>query len=140
MLQTLDAYLEKLAGLPQDKVDKLYEEAKSVIGDTCWIPNPGPQTAAGLDDAIIGVSVRCGQPPIVVYSVDRVIEILMARDGMTNDEAIKFFEFNIEGAWTGVTTPVWMYPISGDGLQVYQGFCSQIVDKSPESLNAIRED
>ena len=76
-------------------------------------------TASGLDDAIIGVGVRCGQPPIVVYSVDRVIEILMARDGMTNDEAIKFFEFNIEGAWTGVTTPVWMYPISGDGLQVH---------------------
>ena len=119
MLQTLDAYLEKLNGLPQEEVDRLYEEAKSVIGDTYWIPNPGPQTAAGLDDAIIGFGVLCGQPPIVVYSVDRVIEILMARDVMTNDEAIEFFEFNIEGAWTGVTTPVWMYLISGDDLQVH---------------------
>ena len=52
-------------------------------------------TASGLGDAIIGVGVRCGQLTIVVYSVDRVIEILMARDGMTNDEAIEFFEFNI---------------------------------------------
>ena len=119
MLQTLDAYLEKLAGLPQEEVDRLYEEAKSVIGDTCWIPNPGPQTAAGLDDAIIGVGVRCGQPPIVVYSVDRVIEILMDRNGMTNAEAFEFFEYNIESVWTGNCTPVWMYPISGDDLQVH---------------------
>ena len=53
MLQTLDAYLEKLNGLPQEKVNRLYEEAKSVIGDTCWIPNPGPQTAAYYSEADI---------------------------------------------------------------------------------------
>ena len=63
-------------------------------------------TASGLDDAIIGVGVRCGQPPVVIYSVDQVIKILTDRDGMTNDEAIEFFEFNIEDAWTGVTTPL----------------------------------
>lgn len=43
----------------------------------------------------------------------------MDRDGMTNAKAVEFFEYNIEGAWTGVTTPVWMYPISGDDLQVH---------------------
>lgn len=53
MKQTLDAYLERLAALPDDEVDKLYEEAKSVIGDTCWIPNPGPQTAAYYSEADI---------------------------------------------------------------------------------------
>ena len=76
-------------------------------------------TASGLDDAIIGVGVRCGQPPIVVYAVDQIIEILMDRDGMTNAEAVEFFEYNIEGAWVGNATPVWMYPISGDDLQVH---------------------
>ena len=76
-------------------------------------------TASGLDDAIIGVGVCCGQPLVVIYSVDQVIKILMDRDGMTNDEAIEFFEFNIEGAWTGVITPVGMYPISRDDLQVH---------------------
>ena len=40
MLQTLDAYLEKLNGLPQEEVDRLYEEAKSVIGEGTTIPNP----------------------------------------------------------------------------------------------------
>ena len=52
-------------------------------------------TASGLDYAIIGVGVRCGQHPFLIYSVDQVIKILMDRDGMTNDEAIEFFEFNI---------------------------------------------
>ena len=63
-------------------------------------------TASGLDDAIIGVGFRCGQPPIVVYSVDRVIEILMDRDGMTNAEAVEYSEYNIESVWTGNFTPV----------------------------------
>jgi hypothetical protein len=76
-------------------------------------------TAAGFDDAIIGIGVRVGQPPIVIYAVDRVIEILMSRDGMTNAEAIEHFEFNIESVWTGAGTPVWMYPASGDDLQVH---------------------
>lgn len=79
----------------------------------------GLTTASGLDDAIIGVGVRCSQPPVVIYSVDRVIKILMDRDGMTNEEAIEFFEFNIEGAWVGNSTPVWMYPLSNDDLQVH---------------------
>jgi len=76
-------------------------------------------TAAGLDAAIVGVGFRCGQPPVVIYAVDRVIEILMDRDGMTNDEAIEFFSFNIEGAWVGSATPVWMYHASGADLTTH---------------------
>ena len=33
MKQTLDAYLDKLTGLDDDKVDQLVEEAKALIGD-----------------------------------------------------------------------------------------------------------
>jgi len=73
-------------------------------------------TALGLDDAIIGVGVRCGQPAVVIYAIDRVIEILMDRDGMTNEEAIEHFNFNIEGSWVGKTTPVWMYRASSSDL------------------------
>ena len=51
MKQTLDAYLHKLTGLDDDKVDQLVEEAKALIGDRPWIPNPGPQTEAFYSDA-----------------------------------------------------------------------------------------
>ena len=58
-------------------------------------------TAAGLDDALIGIAQRCGQPSLAIYSVPAVIEILRGRDGMSEDEAHEFFSFNIEGAWVG---------------------------------------
>lgn len=71
--------------------------------------------ADGLEDAIIGLGGRCSKPDILVYDVDKVIEILMERDGMTHAEAWEFFSFNIEGAWHGECTPIWMYQIK-DGL------------------------
>ena len=51
MKQTLDAYVDRLTGLEDDKVDQLVEEAKALIGDRPWIPNPGPQTEAFYSDA-----------------------------------------------------------------------------------------
>jgi len=65
-------------------------------------------TADGLDDAIIGVGTRCGQPPIAVYDVSKVLDILVDRDGMTYEEAEEYFGFNIEGAWVGGQTPIWL--------------------------------
>lgn len=76
-------------------------------------------TAAGLDDAIVGVGVRCGRPPLVVYNVERVIDILMGRDGMTYQDAVEYFEYNVEGAWVGETTPIWLYELKPDDLQVH---------------------
>jgi len=67
--------------------------------------------ADGLDDAIIGVGERCSQPNVIVYSYNKVIEILMQRDGMSHDEATEFFSFNIGGAWVGESTPIWMHDV-----------------------------
>jgi hypothetical protein len=64
--------------------------------------------ADGLDAAILGVGTRCGQPNVVVYDVAKVIDILVNRDGMSYEEAEDFFSFNIEGAWVGEKTPVWV--------------------------------
>lgn len=64
--------------------------------------------ADGLDDAIIGVGARCGQPDIVAYNVEKVLEILVARDEMTYEEALEFYELNIAGAWVGDQTPLWV--------------------------------
>jgi len=66
--------------------------------------------ADGLNEAIIGVGSRCGQKDLIVYNVDKVIEILMKRDGMTEEEAFEFFEFNIQGGWHGEETPMWVRP------------------------------
>lgn len=76
-------------------------------------------TAAGLDDALIGIAQRCGQPRLAIYSVPAIIEILTDRDGMTEDEAHEFFSFNIEGAWVGETTPMFVHPCSADDLVMH---------------------
>ena len=65
--------------------------------------------ADGLESAVIGLGTRCSKPDILVYDVDKVIEILMTRDGMDEVGAWEFFHFNIEGAWMGESTPIWMY-------------------------------
>ena len=33
----------------------------------------------------------------------------MQRDGMTEEEAVEFFDFNIECAYVGEFTPIYMY-------------------------------
>ena len=60
--------------------------------------------ADGLDDAIIGFDPNSWQ---VVYSRTKVINLLQERDGMTEEEAIEYAEYNIFGAFIGDSTPVW---------------------------------
>ena len=63
--------------------------------------------ADGLDDCIIGSAEDAGVP-IVVYDSLAVIKLLQERDGMTEEEAIEFFDFNIKGAWVGPKTPIFV--------------------------------
>ena len=64
--------------------------------------------ADGFNDALIGNGHRCGQPDIAVYDQAKCIELLMTRDGMTDEEAVEFFEFNVVGAWVGEQTPIFV--------------------------------
>lgn len=59
-----------------------------------------------LDDAFIGVTRRCGESTVAVYSWERIAEILVERDGMDYDEAAEFIDYNILGAWMGEQTPM----------------------------------
>lgn len=78
--------------------------------------------ADGFEEAFIGYSARCGQPVIAVYDVDKCLKILMDRDGMTEEEALEFFEFNTEGAWVGKGTPAFLRKCS---LDVFNELMSQ---------------
>ena len=68
--------------------------------------------ADGFDDAVIGVEIA--EPMRLVYSVKRVIEILITEDEMSMEDALEHFEFNIRGSYVGEQTPIWcgdMYEI-----------------------------
>ena len=70
--------------------------------------------AAGFDDACIGVA-EIFEPCSdgrgahhnhrLMYDRDRIIAILVSRDGMTEEEAEEYFSFNIEDAYVGDTQP-----------------------------------
>lgn len=70
--------------------------------------NPQALLANGLEDALVGIAQRCGQPSLAVYSIDKAVQLLMKRDGMTEEEAGEYLVFNSIGAWAGPNTPVWL--------------------------------
>jgi len=73
--------------------------------------------ADGFDDAVIGIAVRCGQPDVVAYAVEKCLEILQQRDNMSYDEALEYFEYNVQGAWVGETTPIWVWSSTAEDIR-----------------------
>ena len=63
--------------------------------------------ADGFDEAILGVAQRFNDL-FVVYDKQKVINIMVKRDGMTHQEALEFFDFNIVGAFVGPYTPAFV--------------------------------
>jgi hypothetical protein len=60
-----------------------------------------------LDAAIIGVVTRIGLEA-VCYDLNKVISLLVEHDGMEEDEAMEYIDFNMRGAWVGEHTPVFL--------------------------------
>lgn len=61
--------------------------------------------ADGFDEALIGVAERCGMVPVALYDIDKCIEILID-EGLTHEDAIEHFEFNVLGSYVGENTPM----------------------------------
>lgn len=61
----------------------------------------------GYDDCILGMFSRFGMVPLLAYDKEKMLK-KMVKDGMTYEEALEFFDYNIIGAWMGETTPVFI--------------------------------
>ena len=69
--------------------------------------------ADGFDEAFLGMVERYGiSAPVALYDKDKCFQILVDRDGMTYEEAVEYFDFNVIGAWVGEYTPMFLnvYP------------------------------
>ena len=73
--------------------------------------NPEALLCDGFDDAIIGLAERINLGPVVAYNTEKMIDIMVERDGMTYEDAIEYFDYNILGAWMGEYTPVFIQTI-----------------------------
>ena len=68
-------------------------------------------TGEDFDQAIAGrASVWQGNHRVdtLIYSANKLVNIFMA-DGMTEEEALEWIDFNIEGAYVGPATPIIMW-------------------------------
>ena len=63
--------------------------------------------ADGFDSAIIGVAERCGSELLICYDRQKVIAGLVTQ-GMSEEEAIEYYEFNIVGGYMGPKTPMFI--------------------------------
>ena len=68
--------------------------------------------ADGFEEAILGVGHQFNTA-MVVYDRDRVISVLEGW-GMTNEEAWEYFFFNVQGAWVGPNTPLFLTRVVAD--------------------------
>jgi len=72
----------------------------------------------GHDNAIIGRGDVWGsdgtRPSRLVYDGLTIVADLMDQ-GMTEEEAVEYIEYNIIGAYVGPTTPVVIWPVWDDG-------------------------
>lgn len=59
--------------------------------------------ADGFDSAVIGIEQNTMR---LIYSVRECIEILVL-NGMSIEEAIEYFDFNVKSAYVGDKTPIW---------------------------------
>ena len=57
------------------------------------------------DKCIVGVTYHGDR---VVYDVDLVLESLMEDQGMSDEEALDWFEYNMVGSYLGDGTPIFM--------------------------------
>jgi hypothetical protein len=60
-----------------------------------------------LAPAYLGSAYRCGlEGPVAVYDYHLLVQLLIERDGMTEEDAIEYVDFNILGAYIGERTPL----------------------------------
>ena len=78
-------------------------EHLEVYGEEALLMEP----RAEYDECIVGIGYRFHDGPLAIYSVERVLSVLQD-DGMDEEDAIEWFDFNIIGGWNGPGTPMYI--------------------------------
>ena len=59
----------------------------------------------GFDEAILGSITSFGRGETILYSTQKILGSMIKRDGMSEEEAIEFFDFNILRSYNGEGMP-----------------------------------
>ena len=63
--------------------------------------------ADGFEEALIGFGTRFNNP-VTIYDLNKCRSILVERDGMSQEEAMEYMDFNVLGAYVGDETPIFL--------------------------------
>jgi len=93
-----------------EKLKEFIENEFSELGEV-MIP-------LGFSNAFIGFCTsERGSKPCLVYDANKIIEVLMKRDEMSREEAIEYFEYNVESVQSSDGNHplyIWSVPIQLD--------------------------
>jgi hypothetical protein len=81
------------------RVDDPFEELSAV--------NPDALLADGLEQAYLGYVINTHHKSVAVYDATKCVEIMMG-DGMTEEEAQEYLEFNTFSAYVGENGPLFV--------------------------------
>lgn len=70
--------------------------------------NPEALVADGFEDAFCGYTLNYHHPVVAVYDANACIQILVARDGMSEEEAEEYLAFNTFSAYVGENGPLFV--------------------------------
>lgn len=62
----------------------------------------------GLEEAAVGITQEFGNGPRILYSKEKILNILRKRDGMSHSESLEFYDFNILGLYAGEQNPIFL--------------------------------
>lgn len=82
------------------------KDLKLILDD--YLQEESVLLADGFDDAFVGIGRKFGEPS-AVYDKAKCIEILM--EDMSEEEAMEYFSFNLEGSYVGDKTPIFLEKI-----------------------------
>jgi hypothetical protein len=88
-----------------DKHKEIHEQ--NALLDYIRDSYPDSLLADGFDRAIMGVSSGCDSGR-VVYSIQKMLDILFHDSGIPYDEGMEFLEFNTLCAYVGELTPIYL--------------------------------
>jgi hypothetical protein len=73
-----------------------------------WLAERQPDAVLldGLDEALVGAGCIAGGQALAVYDQGAILDTLMERDGMTEQDAWDHYGYNIESLYAGSGTPL----------------------------------
>lgn len=67
----------------------------------------GTLLADGFEKALLGFGHQHSKL-LAIYDYNKCVDILIERDGMTDEEAIEHMDYNVVGSYMGEYTPVFI--------------------------------